>query len=506
MAEASNRLPSGSDPRAADPERTAPLPAGSDPHAADDPEGSPPLPAGSLAAAAGPDEAVAPVTGAEGSYREIWRLAWPVTLNLVVVSAVSLVDIAMLGRLGPEALGAAGYTTQFHFLSQSVLFAVSFACVAMMSRAIGSGDVARARQALAASLAVSVVAATAIVAAVLGPARTWLGLLGAEPRVIALTLPYLDLVIGSTVFLAVAMTFESGLRADKDTRTPLLVAVVVSAVKVVGNGLLIFGWLGLPRLELVGAGLATLVSQLVGVGLLAAVVWRRPGSSPLRLRPGDLAGSRPLLPDVVRLTLPGLGERLAMNFALLAYFRILAEYGTVAIAAYTVGIRVLAFTWLPGSGFGAAAATLVGQALGAGDRDAAERTGWRALWLSLAVAVALGIPCALARTPLARLFVTDAATVEALGPFLLCLAVSQPFLQAHFALGGAHRGAGDTMTPFFAAAAGNWALRVPLAWLFVYTLRLDLVWAWYALLFDHVTRAAWLAVSFRRGRWRDARA
>ncbi len=481
-------------------------PAQADPHAADDPEGSAPLPAASLAAAARPDESAAQPLGAGDGYGEIWRLAWPVTLNLVVVSAVSLVDIAMLGRLGPEALGAAGYATQFHFLAQSVLFAVSFACVAMMARAIGSGDLARARHALAASLLLSVAAATLIVLAVLLPARTWLLLLGAEPRVIELTLPYLDLVIGSTVFLAVAMTFESGLRADKDTRTPLRIAVAVSAVKVLGNGLLIFGWLGLPRLELVGAGIATLVSQGVGVTLFVGVVRRRPGPSPLRLRPRDLVRCRPLLPDLLRLTLPGLGERLAMNLALLAYFRILAEYGTVAIAAYTVGIRILAFSWLPGSGFGAASATLVGQALGAGDPEGAARTGWRTLRLAIGVAVVLGIPCALARTPLARLFVSDPATVDALGPFLLCLALAQPFLQAHFALGGAHRGAGDTLTPFYAAAAGNWALRLPLAWLFVYGLELPLVWAWYALLFDHLTRTVWLAVSFHRGRWRDARA
>ncbi len=100
------------------------------------------------------------------------------------------------------------------------------------------------------------------------------------------------------------------------------------------------------------------------------------------------------------------------------------------------------------------------------------------------------------------LFVDDPATIETLGPFLLCLALSQPFLQSHFTLGGAHRGAGDTWTPFIAATVGNWALRVPLALLFAYVLRLELVWVWYTLMFDHLTRSAWLAWSFRRGRWK----
>jgi len=91
--------------------------------------------------------------------------------------------------------------------------------------------------------------------------------------------------------------------------------------------------------------------------------------------------------------------------------------------------------------------------------------------------------------------------VAALLPFLLCLAVSQPFLQAHFALGGAHRGAGDTTTPFLAATAGSWVFRLPLAFGLAYGLDAPIAWVWWALSVDHLTRMAWLAWSFRRGRW-----
>ena len=91
--------------------------------------------------------------------------------------------------------------------------------------------------------------------------------------------------------------------------------------------------------------------------------------------------------------------------------------------------------------------------------------------------------------------------MAALGPFLLCLALCQPFLQSHFTLGGAHRGAGDTWTPFVASALGNWLVRVPLAAAFAFALALPLVWVWYAILFDHALRAIWLARSFAQGRW-----
>ena len=357
-----------------------------------DPEGAPALPAGSLAAVAEPEPEADPSRHA--SYREIGRLSWPVMVSLGLANLVGLVDIAMVGRLGPDATAAVGYATQFHFLSQSVLFAVGFACTALMSRAIGAGNRLRARGAFAASLLVSFGSALAIIAFVLAPGAAWLRLLGADPAVATLTLPYLQLVIGSTLFLSVAMTFEFGMRANRDTRTPLRIAAVVAAVKIALNAVLIFGEAGFPRLELVGAGIATVVSQVVGLALFWLVAARAPREG--MLRPAWQA-ARPIVADVVRLALPGLGERLAMNLALLVYFRVLAEYGTDAVAAYTVGIRILSFSWLPGSGFGIASATLVGQALGAGRPDAAVRAGWRTTRLALGVALALGLAGVLQR-------------------------------------------------------------------------------------------------------------
>ncbi len=464
-----------------------------------DPEGSPALPAAALAAAALHGAALRPAR--HDSYREIWSLAWPFMLNLVLVNLVGLVDIAMVGRLGSDAVAAVGYAGQFFFLIQSVLLGVGVAGVALMARAIGSGDPDGARAALAASIGVSATTAVALVGLVLAAPRLWLELLGAEPHIIEMTVPYLQLLLGSSLLLAIAVVLESGMRADRDTRTPLLVSGAVMMVKIGLNALLIFGAFGLPRLELVGAGLATAASQLIGLGVFAWLVARAPRGGPLALRRPDWARARSQLRSVVRIALPGVGERLAMNLALLAYFRILSEYGPLTIATYTVGIRILSFSWIPGLGFGVAASTLVGQSLGTGSRAGATRAGWRATRLALGISVVLGVVCGLARKPLAGLLTSDAALVAELGPFLLCLALAQPFLQSHFALAGAHRGAGDTFTPFVAATVGNWALRVPLAWLVSHPLGLDVVFVWYALLFDHLARASWLFWSFRRGRW-----
>ena len=463
----------------------------------EDAESSPAIPSATLAGAAGRPSR----WERRRTDRQLWTLAWPMILSQILASAVSLIDIAMLGRLGSGALAAVGYATQFFMLAQSMLMAVGVACIALMTRAIGAGDPLRARRALAASVLLASAVAAAMALPVLLIPGALLRLLNAEPAVVDLAIPYFQLTLGSTMLLASSFTFESGFRAIGDTRTPLRIASVVTVVKLVLNALLIFGLFGLPRLELLGAGIATLLSQGLAVGLFLRASRRGPGTPVLRLGARDFGAARPLFAEAVRLSLPGVGERAAMHLAILAYFAMLAQYGSAAIAAYTVGVRLLSFSWIPGIGFSVAAATLVGQALGAGNTAAAVRSGWRAMRFAFLVSCVLGVLYAAARLPLARLFTDDLEVINALDPFMLVLALAQALLGIHFTLGGSLRGAGDTVSPMLASIVGNWLFRVPLALLFTRVLALDVIWIWSTLVFDHLARAAWTLWVFRRGRW-----
>jgi putative MATE family efflux protein len=266
--------------------------------------------------------------------------------------------------------------------------------------------------------------------------------------------------------------------------------------------LLIFGALGLPRLELVGAGIATLSAHAVGLSLYVAMshVAARQGLA-VTFGWADVRAMWSVAHEVLLVSLPSLAERLIMSLALLTYFKILSSYGTAAIAAYAIGVRLLAFSWVPGLGFGAAAATFVGQALGAGDSTGARRVGFRSVSQALLVMCVLGVVVLFLRVPLARGFTNDARVVEELLPFMTMLALAQPFMGAHFTLGGVLRGAGDTMTPLVGAAVGNWGVRVPLAWLFARTFGVHLVWVWAALIGDHFARLAISGFVFLRGGW-----
>jgi putative MATE family efflux protein len=304
------------------------------------------------------------------------------------------------------------------------------------------------------------------------------------------------------VLYGAAFMYESSLRANRSTRGPMLIAASVMTVKTVLSLLLVFGAFGFPRLELVGAGIATLSAHAVGLVLYVLVsrIAARDGLvvtfgwSDVR-RIWDVAG------EVLWVSLPSMGERLIMSLALLTYFKILSSYGTAAIAAYAIGVRLLSFSWAPGLGFAAAASTFVGQALGGNDSDGARRAARRALIQAIVVTSSVAFVFAFLRTPLAHAFTADQKVAENLLPFMLMLAIAQPFMASHFTLGGVLRGAGDTFTPLIGAAIGNWGFRVPLAWLFTRFFGHDLVWVWAALIGDHVARTAVNGAVFLRGRW-----
>lgn len=483
----------------------------------DDPESAPSLPATGLASRAIPRGEPKPATlrerlahpSATGAIPEILRLAWPVMLATGATTVAGIIDRAMVGRLGDEAGGAAvplaavGIATQFFFLVQSSLFAVSLACVALMARAIGAREPRRAQLAFGASIQVAAALSIGLSLPISLAAPWAFKFLGQEDVVTQTAIPYLNLVLGSSVLLAVALVIESAFRADRKMRLPMQIAMVVMVAKLVLNALLIFGYAGFPRLELFGAGLATLLSQLIGLALFIYSLRRHGETSPLGVRVRDVFRVNPRSREVIRLAIPGIAERLVMNTAMLSYIWVLGHYyGTLSVAAYTVGIPLLAFTWIPGQAYSQACATLIGQALGAREPKEAERIGWQSAALAIVTAAILGLIVAIWRYELAGLLTDDVAVITALGPFMLALALAQPLLQLQFTLGGAHRGAGDTTTPLIASCVGNWVFRVPLAFGFAMIFHTDVSWIWYALIFDHAARSAVLVYTFRQGKWK----
>ena len=288
---------------------------------------------------------------------------------------------------------------------------------------------------------------------------------------------YLRVVMLSEPFQGIFLMCASGLRGAGDTRTPLWIGGLIDLIAIFLNYVLIFGKFGAPALGVDGSAVAALIAISIGGALFFWALSMK--TSVLRFRWGRLKPDFALAWRVFKVGYPAAIEQLIVQFGFFAYVRFVASYGEKPIAAYFIGVRILALSFLPGFGFSAAAATLVGQGLGAGDRKFARRAGWHTTGhgdRDDERARAGDLSCF--APEIARLFIDDPAVIALTITFMYALGAAQPLMAVDWTLSGALRGAGDTQFPLFASVAGFYGLRLFLTILIVDTTaahQLDLV-------------------------------
>jgi len=434
--------------------------------------------------------------------RTIWALAWPVIITFLLESLVGLIDTLMVGRLGAAAVAAVGVGTQILSGVSVTMTAIGTGTLALVARHVGARQSRQAEQVLGQSIMAACGLSTAVVVPVVIYAPQLLGLFGVEPAVVAMGTTFVRLVMLSIPQSAVLFVIGSALRGAGDTRTPLAIGLIVNVLNVAGNYALIFGKLGFPALGVPGSALATTFAFTIGT-ILGVFLLQR-GNLVLSLRGRDLRPNMDVIRRVFVIGYPTAGEQFLMQIGFFFYLAFAARYGTSAVAAYFIGVRILALSFLPGFGFAAAAAALVGQNLGAGAPQVAEQSGWESNRFSIYLMSACGVIFFFAAEPIAALFVDDANVVRDTVSFLRTFAVAQPFMAIDFTLGGALRGAGDTRFPLVAVVVGFYACRLGFAYAAI-LLQLTLVWVWLALLGDYIARAVLKTWRFRSGTWKHIR-
>ncbi len=436
-------------------------------------------------------------------WRTTWSLAWPVIFSFSIESLVGLCDMLMVGRLGPTAVAAVGVGIQILGAVDAMLFAVGMGALAIVARHVGAGERREAEE----TLRQSIVAAVALSTLALLPVSIWAPELIAAFRVDRIVVeagtPFVRLVVLGVPFGATLFVIVCSLRAAGDTRTPLAIGIVVGVVNLAAAYVLIFGRLGLPALGVVGAALATALAFSVGAALGVVLLLR--GNLVLRLHWRPLRVRPDVVRRVLRIGVPTAIEQLLMQIGFFLYIVFAAEYGTAAVAAYFIGVRIMALSFLPGVGFAAAAATMIGQNLGAAQPQEAERSGWTALGLSALMMTAAGIVIFIAARPIARLFVDDEEVIADAVSFIRVLAAAQPLMATDFTLSGALRGAGDTRFPLVSVLIGFYLCRLGAACLVTFVLGLDVMWLWLAMIGDYFARSVLKAWRFRSGAWKLVR-
>jgi putative MATE family efflux protein len=429
----------------------------------------------------------------------IWSLAWPVIIAMSVESVVGLIDMLMVGRLGPDAVAAVGVGTQVLFTVSAGMIAVGTGALALVARYVGAGDRRAAEGVLAQSMLIGLGAAMVLILPILIWAPSILGVFGVEEAVVRVGSPYVRLVMIGVPADAMIFIVALGLRGAGDTRTPLVVSVVVAVVKLVSSYVLIFGKLGMPALGVVGAAAGTVLAFACGALLMVVLLLR--GDLVLRIGRQDMHLNLDTIRRVLSIGYPAAIEHVAMQAGFVVYIVFASRYGTSAVAAYFIGVRILALSFLPGFGFSAAAAALVGQNLGAGRPRSAARSGWNSTRLATYLMSVGGALIFVAARPIARLFVDDEEVVADAVSFIYVLAAVQPLMAIDFTLGGALRGAGDTRFPLLAVILGFYGCRLGLATAVTFWWQLGVFWLWFALVGDYLARSLLKGYRFHSGRW-----
>jgi putative MATE family efflux protein len=434
---------------------------------------------------------------------ETWSLAWPVIIAFSLESVVGLADALMVGRLGAGAVAAVGVGVHILSAVNVGMVAVGVGSLAVVARHVGAGERGLAegalRQAIVTAFCLAGLGALPVVAWAPAIVRGF----GVASDIADTTAHFVRLVMLAVPSDAVVFVIASSLRAAGDTRTPLAIGVLVGTANVVIAWALIFGRFGLPALGVSGAALGT--AAAFALGAVAGLVLLARGGLALQVRWTRFRLEPAFIRRILRVGTPAALEHLLMQSGFLAYMMFAAHYGTGAVAAYFIGVRVLALSFLPGLGFGAAAGTLVGQGLGARRPAEAERSGWVATGLAVGLMSAGGVVLLVAARPVARLFVSDPAVIEAAVPFIRVLAAAQPLMAIDFTVSGALRGAGDTRFPLAVAALAFYGGRLGASWVITRWLDVDIVWLWSTIIGDYLLRAVLKSHRFHSGRWKRVR-
>ncbi|HSD67110.1 MAG TPA: MATE family efflux transporter [Vicinamibacteria bacterium] len=398
----------------------------------------------------------------EGSLnRAVFLLSVPMALEMVMESAFALTDVFFVGRLGADAVAAVGLTESLLTVVYAVAMGLCMSTTAIVARRIGEkqpGEAARtAVQAVAVGLAVSLPFSGL---GILG-ARALLRLMGAPASIAETGWGYTAWMLGGNASVVLLFLMNAVVRGAGDATVAMRSLWIANSVNIALDPCLIFGLGPFPELGVTGAAIATNVGRAVGVAYqLRALV---SGRGRLRLERRHLRLDRRVMADLVRLSFGGVGQFLIGTASWLGLVRILSQFGAAALAGYTIALRIVVVALLPSWGMSNAVATLVGQNLGAGKPDRAERSVWLVGLYNMAVLLGVMAFFLLGAEPLVGLFSADLEVRRLGAQCLRVVSYGYAFYAWGMVLVQAFNGAGDTVTPTWINLGCYWLFQIPLA-------------------------------------------
>lgn len=388
-------------------------------------------------------------------------LSWPMVIHNGLYMLGQTVDMIWIGRLGSAAVAGVGVAFSVHMLVLSAKMGLVAGTRAMVARAVGSGDVAGASESARQAFILSVI--YGVVLSILGItlARPVMDLFGVKPEVVEYGVAYMQVLFGGWVFYSLWLMAFSIMQAAGDPLTPMWIHGITRAVQLVLSPLLVFGLLGFPEIGVGGAALAMITGQALGMFISLWLLFT--GRTRLRLTLKGFRIQPHLIWRMVKIGLPASVMGMERNFGLTVLTKVIAPFGTLAVAAHTLNNRVEMMVSMPSMGIGQGAAVLVGQNLGAHQPGRAERTGWMAAALLECFMSACAIAALLGAEVIMGIFTRDQALLEMASIFLRIAAAGYLVNGMSAALQNSVSGAGDTLPPMLFSIVSTWGILLPLA-------------------------------------------
>jgi putative MATE family efflux protein len=446
------------------------------------------------------------VAGGEQDYtkgsidRAVFLLAIPMMLEMAMESVFAVVDIYFVSSRGADSVAVVGLTEAVLTLLYAVAIGLGMAVSALVSRRIGEGDPEAAAKVAGQTVWLGIVAWLVVATLGITFAPDILRAMGADEGVIAIGTTYTTLMLGGSITILLLFLLNSVLRGAGNAALAMRVLWLANGINIVLGPCLIWGVGPLPELGVTGAAVATNIGR--GVGVLFALYYLVNGRGRVALRWRHLGFEPAVLLGLLRVSFGGVLQFIIATSSYIVLMRIISTYGSAAIAGYTIAVRIMMFTFLPAWGLSNAAATLVGQNLGAKQPERAEASVWVATKYNVAFLVSVGIVGIVLAEALVGFFTGDAAVLRYGADCLRIVSYGYGFYAVGLIVIQAFNGAGDTGTPTWLNVLCFWALQLPLAYGLAKWLALGpdgVFWA-AAISESMLAVAGWLL--FRRGAWK----
>lgn len=433
--------------------------------------------------------------------RAILLLAVPMVLEMVLESLFAVVDVAWVGRLGANAVATVGLTESMLSIVFAVGMGLSLSTTAMVARRIGEKDHEGAAVAAVQAIFLGLVISLAIGLPCLIFAPNLLRLMGASPAIVAVGSGYTRICLGGSCAVLLLFLNNAIFRGAGDAAIAMRLLWVSNIINLILDPCLIFGWGPFPRLGVTGAALATFIGRSIGVMYQFYRLLK--GTERIRILARQVRVHLDVLWRLIRVSLTGILQFAIAHTSWIGLVRIVSTFGAAAVAGYTIAIRVVIFAILPSWGLSNAAATLVGQNLGAGKPERAEAAVWRTGLYNLIFLGSIGIFFIVFAEPVVRLFISDPEVVP-LGTACLRIVSYGNLGYAYFmVMMQAFNGAGDTITPTIVNFFGFWLLEIPLAYVLAKNLGMKSNGVFASIAIAESAMAAASAILFRQGKWKQ---